>query len=115
MTLQFQILISGIGLLVIIASIGIWRAIIRERKIARSPLTTIKAKAIKKTFVESGAEDTVLTRKWSVKFLCENGTAIEMTVHKEVFHAITEGDEGLLTYQFTRFRQFNKKIITYLD
>jgi hypothetical protein len=109
MTLTSQILAVGGIVVFIVLLVSIIRAILNERKIRHSPIISVDAVVLKRIYHESGSEENVLHRSWSIEFKIGNSEIKRFSVGKERYPQFKEGLEGTLSYQHTRFKSFKPR------
>ena len=76
-----------------------------------SPILTVPAAIVaKRTEVSGGGHDTSASTSYYATFELENGERVELRVSGKVYGSFVEGDNGTLTYQGTRYHQFERKL-----
>lgn len=96
------ILVVGTFLYVIIRGFSTWTTN-NAADVITSPATVLD----KRTEVWGGSGDTSSSTNYYVTFELANSTRIELPVRSDKFGLIVVGDHGQLTYQGTRFKEFN--------
>ena len=75
----------------------------------RKPVLTDMSKAVaKRTHVWGGGNNTSASTSYFITFEFENGERHEFAVKSKQYGMIAEDDVGLLTYQGTRFHDFER-------
>jgi hypothetical protein len=99
----FFLVIIGIILFTIIASIVQWN------KNNHSPIENVIVKVVsKRTRVSGGSGEHSASTYYYITFEKENLERTELAVMGRDYGMIAEGDKGMLTYQGTRFKEFNR-------
>lgn len=75
----------------------------------KSPVESVEAKVCGKRMEVSGHQ-TGASTWYYVTFEEENGARRELMVSGEIYGLLAEGDEGVLTYQRTRYLDFERQI-----
>ncbi|MNP00831.1 hypothetical protein D3C76_926280 [compost metagenome] len=76
-------------------------------------LTTVRCKVVdKRTEVWGGSGDSSANTNYYITFEFEDNTRQEWSVRGNQYGLITVGDQGELTYQGTRFKQFVRRLQT---
>lgn len=65
----------------------------------------------KRTEVWGGSGDSSANTNYYITFEFEDHTRIELHIKDKDFGLISIGDQGELTYQGTRFKQFNRMVV----
>lgn len=75
-----------------------------------APILTVPAILIsKRTSTSGGAGDTSVSTFYYLTFEYENGERAEFRVQGQEYGMLVEGDTGLLTYQGTRYKGFQRR------
>ncbi|GLI84391.1 hypothetical protein ANABIO32_20980 [Rossellomorea marisflavi] len=75
----------------------------------QSPRLSSRAEVVsKRTEVHGGGGDTLAHTSYYMTFQVENGDRMEMHVKGTEYGMLAEGDEGLLTFQGTRYLGFER-------
>lgn len=91
--------------------IGIGGSIKTWSKNNSSPELTIPVNVkTKRTETRGGTGDSAANTWYYVTFEVQSGDRIELPLRGHEFGQLAEGDQGLLTYQGTRYINFNRKI-----
>lgn len=99
----FAFIIIGFIAYAIIKSLKIWMSN------NESPLITIRCVAVtKRTSVRGGAGNSSASTSYYVTFQFDDGERLELQVRDRDYGLIVEGDCGELTYQGTRFKDFDR-------
>ncbi|AMX00199.1 DUF2500 domain-containing protein [Rummeliibacillus stabekisii] len=76
-----------------------------------SPILTVPVAIVaKRTEVSGGGQDSMATTSYYATFELEDGERVELRVSGKVYGSFVEGDNGTLTYQGTRYHQFERKL-----
>ncbi|WP_293201718.1 DUF2500 domain-containing protein [Paenibacillus sp.] len=76
-----------------------------------SPVLTLHARIItKRTEVRGGSGDSRATTSYYATFEFDNGGRLELHVNGQTYGMLVEQDRGMLTYQGTRFKHFERDI-----
>jgi len=79
------------------------------RKDEKSPRLTVQAKVVsKRNHYRKHSNSMHSTSSYYVTFEVESGDRMELRVPGSEFGYLVEGDTGLLTFQGTRFLEFNR-------
>ncbi|MDG0809532.1 DUF2500 domain-containing protein [Cohnella rhizosphaerae] len=97
------ILVVAIFLYAIIRGFSTWTTN-NASDVITSPATVLD----KRTEVWGGSEDAGSSTNYYVTFELASRTRIELQVRGDRFGLIVVGDHGQLTYQGTRFKEFNR-------
>lgn len=99
----FALLILCFIAFVIIKSVSIWMSN------NASPLIKESCTAVtKRTEVWGGSGDSRANTSYFVTFQFDSGSRLELQVKAQEYGLIVEGDRGLLAYQGTRFKGFDR-------
>lgn len=75
-----------------------------------SPIVTHPAKIIgKRTRTSGGGNDSMVSTSYYLTFELSNGERLEFHVRGEEYGLLIEGDTGMLTFQGTRYKGFNRQ------
>jgi Protein of unknown function (DUF2500) len=100
-----------IGILLLIMIVGVSRSVIQWHRNNQQPVTSAQAKIIaKRTKVSgsmSGSVGSTSTSYYST-FELTTGERLEYGVSGREYGSLAEGDEGILTYQGTRYHGFER-------
>ncbi|WP_433944201.1 DUF2500 domain-containing protein [Paenibacillus sp. SN-8-1] len=98
------ILVVGVFIYVIIRGTWTWS------KNNASDVITCPAKVVdKRTKVWGGSGDSSASTYYYVTFELDNSTRIELQVRGDRYGLLVVNDHGQLTYQGTRFKEFNRR------
>ncbi|CAI6086210.1 DUF2500 domain-containing protein [Cohnella sp. JJ-181] len=97
------ILVVGMFLYAIIRAASTWTT-----NQASDVITSAATVLDKRTEVWGGSGDSSSSTNYYVTFELADGTRIELQVRGDRFGLIVVGDQGQLTYQGTRFKEFNR-------
>ena len=76
-----------------------------------SPLVQARCRIVdKRTHVWGGSGDSSASTDYYITFEFEDGQRVELQVRSNRFGLIAVGDQGELTHQGTRFKDFNRTI-----
>jgi hypothetical protein len=101
----FFVVVVGVILFAIIGSIVQWN------KNNHSPIENVLVKVVaKRTRVSGGSGEHSASTNYYITFEKENFERTELMVIGKDYGMIAEGDKGMLTYQGTRFKEFNRKM-----
>lgn len=108
--LFFVIAASFVGLMVaLVFGKIIYRVLSTWMRNNASPLRTARAKVIgKRSEVSGGGNDTSVSTWYFVAFELENEDRVELPVRGDQFGILFENDQGMLTWQGTRFKGFDR-------
>ncbi|MEC0127447.1 DUF2500 domain-containing protein [Paenibacillus pabuli] len=99
------LIIAGVIVYAIIAGIRTW-----SLNNAAAVLTLHSTIVAKRTRVSGGAGDSSATTSYYITFELDNGERIELNVGGNDFGMLVENDRGMLTYQGTRFKHFERDV-----
>jgi hypothetical protein len=98
------ILVFGVIIYVIITGVRAWS------QNNASALLMRAAKVVdKRTEVWGGSGESSASTNYYITFELDDRTRVELPIRADKFGLIVVGDEGELTYQGTRFKEFNRK------
>ncbi|RKP56847.1 DUF2500 domain-containing protein [Cohnella endophytica] len=96
-------LVVGTFLFIIVKGLRIW---LRNNA---SELRTVNCFVVdKRTEVWGGSGDSSATTNYYVTFEMDDRSRIELPVHGKQYGMLASGDQGALTYQGTRFKEFKR-------
>lgn len=99
------VLIGGFILFVIIKGFITWSAN------NASPIQNLTCKVVAKRMqVSGGSGDSSANTSYYATFEFEDRQRLELRVGRDQFGYIVEGDQGILTYQGTRFKGFSRHL-----
>lgn len=112
---------EGMFTLVFVLVIGLFiyavvQAILRKQKNDASPRLTVQARVVSRRQevthharnMNDGVYHTSSTTRYFVTFQVESGDRLELQLDGSDFGMIAEGDEGRLSFQGTRFLEFQR-------
>jgi hypothetical protein len=104
----FFYVVFAIVVIVIIVKVG--RVLAEGISNSLKPVCTGRARVIgKRTHVSGGGQYSVTRTTYYVSFeLIEGGSRHELKVSSKQYGMLSEGDEGTLKYQGTRYRGFSR-------
>lgn len=77
-----------------------------------SPIQSLNCKVVaKRMHVSGGSGDSSTSTSYYATFEFEDRSRLELEVGREQFGYIVEGDQGTLTYQGTRFKEFSRPLL----
>lgn len=98
------IIVIGFIIFTIVSGIGQWS------KNNNSPRLTVPAHVVtKRAHTSGGSGDSSATTKYYVTFQVESGDRIEFHMKATEYGMLAEGDVGMLTFQGTRYIEFDRK------
>ncbi len=109
-TLVFLIVFFGIFTLFVCAfAFAIARGVWRWSRNNNSPLVTVPAVVVtRRGHTTSGSDDTTTSTSYFVTFEERGGDRREMHMSGNQYGMLVEGDRGLLTYQGSRYKGFDR-------
>lgn len=100
------VLVIGTFIILIIKSLMTWSSN------NASPIQSRNCKVVaKRMHVSGGSGDSSASTSYYATFEFEDRSRLELRVGREQFGYIVEGDQGTLTYQGTRFKEFSRPLI----
>ncbi|AYC30403.1 DUF2500 domain-containing protein [Paenisporosarcina cavernae] len=100
----FFLVVFGIILFAIIKGISQWS------KNNRSPILTVPAEVVtKRTKTSGGTGDSAASTRYFVTFEVQSGDRMELQLSGQEFGMLADDDIGLLTFQGTRYKSFERK------
>ncbi|NOU72589.1 DUF2500 family protein [Paenibacillus sp. LMG 31458] len=100
------VLIIGTFIILIIKSLMAWSSN------NASPIQSLDCKVVaKRMHVSGGSGDSSASTSYYATFEFEDRRRLELRVGREQFGYIVEGDQGTLTYQGTRFKEFSRPLL----
>lgn len=79
-----------------------------------SPIESMSCKvAAKRMHVSGGGGDSSANTRYYATFEFQARKRLELRVGRDQFGYIVEGDQGILTYQGTRFKEFTRNYLTH--
>jgi hypothetical protein len=100
------ILIIGVFLFILVKGISTWMS-----NNAAEVRTDVCRVVAKRTRVSGGAGDSSASTSYYITFEFEDGQRMELSVRGSEYGMIAEGDTGEVTYQGTRYHQFQRSIV----
>lgn len=99
----FALFILGFIAFIIIKSVRVWMTN------NASPIVNARVIAVtKRTEVWGGSGDSRAHTSYFITFQFEDGSRLELQVKDQDYGLIVEGDQGMLVYQGTRFKEFDR-------
>lgn len=99
------LIIAGVIVFVIISGVRTWSS-----NNAASLLTLHSTVVAKRTEVSGGSGNSSATTRYYVTFEFDNGERTELIVGGNHYGMMVENDRGMLTYQGTRFKHFERDV-----
>ncbi|MDQ0872462.1 putative alpha/beta hydrolase family protein [Paenibacillus sp. V4I3] len=100
------VLVIGTFIILIIKSLRTWSSN------NASPIQSRNSKVVaKRMHVSGGSGDSSTSTSYYATFEFEDRSRLELWVGREQFGYIVEGDQGTLTYQGTRFKEFFRPLL----
>ncbi|WP_413409423.1 DUF2500 domain-containing protein [Paenibacillus amylolyticus] len=99
------LIIAGVIVFVIISGVRTWSS-----NNAAALLTLHSTVVVKRTEVSGGSGDSRATTRYYVTFEFDNGERTELIVGGNHYGMMVENDRGMLTYQGTRFKHFERDV-----
>ncbi|WP_339302822.1 DUF2500 domain-containing protein [Paenibacillus sp. FSL R5-0519] len=99
------LIVAGVIVYAIISGVRTWSS-----NNAAALLTLHSAVVAKRTEVSGGSGDSSATTRYYVTFEFDNGERIELIVGGNHYGMLAEHDRGMLTYQGTRFKHFERDV-----
>lgn len=109
MNLYKTVFFAAFFLIVTMMAFMIWRGMWQINRNNKAPVNSVNAKVSGKRMEVSGHQAGASTWYY-VTFEEENGERRELCVSGEIYGLLAEGDEGVLTYQGTRYLDFERQI-----
>lgn len=103
--------IIGIGFVVVFGVLGaaVVRGTMQWRRNNASPVVTVPSRVVaKRAHTSGGAGDTSASTTYYVTFEQEGGARVEMHTSAKDYGMLAERDAGMLTYQGTRYKGFQR-------
>jgi Protein of unknown function (DUF2500) len=100
-----------IGIVSLMVIVGVSRSVIQWHRNNQQPVTSAQAKIIaKRTEVRGSMSDSVgsTSTSYYCTFELTTGQRLEHRIAGREYGLLAEGDEGILTYQGTRYRGFQR-------
>ncbi|QQE76245.1 DUF2500 domain-containing protein [Brevibacillus composti] len=98
------------GLILTMILIAIIKGIANWMKNNASPILSVPAKVIaKRTRTSGGSGNSSVSTHYYLTFQLENGERQEFHVSGREYGLLIENDTGVLTYQGTRYKKFERK------
>ncbi|PQP81457.1 DUF2500 domain-containing protein [Paenibacillus sp. PCH8] len=99
------LIVAGVIVYAIISGVRTWSS-----NNAAALLTLHSTVVAKRTKVTGGSGDSSATTRYYATFELDNGERVELIVGGNHYGMLVENDRGMLTYQGTRFKQFERDV-----